>query len=264
MTSQGSAEASAAPGRVRESKNEQSSEVRKAKNMQFQTLRPAQSVLSRKVGAKPADSRRERSQDGPVMVRGDVAGLPSRTGLPLGRKDCGRASTLRAKSGFSASTGRSQGAAYAVNGVITLPVPQVIMLYTRKVHSTDEVLRCPTHRGRETAGYKPYAKGQHHAPVAGTVSPRPRLRGWQQSRSRGASSRITGRACFERQNLRVPFGSGQFMGKVSWAIQATKWPGGTSSRQPAPVLRNIPQQLLSLTRRFIHLWRNQHGNISHC
>ena len=171
----------------------------------------------------------------------DVAGLPSGTGLHLGR-DSGRASALLAKSVFSASSMRSPGAVNTVSDALTLPVQHVVMPRTRKIHSTDEVLRCPCFTDRVKADYKPYAKCRLYAPVAGTAFPRPRLQGWQQSRSRVALIPFQGMGPLERQNLRVPLRSPHLMGLVSPAAQATKWPEGTSSLQPACSLRNIPQQ----------------------
>lgn len=184
---------------------------------------------------------RERCQGGAVMHRPQVAGLPSTTGLPLGR-DCGRASALLAKSVFSTSSQRSPDAAHAVSGNLTLPVRHVVMPCTRKIRSTDEVLRCLSLSSWVTADYKPYVKCRHHAPVTGTGSLRPRLQGWQQSRSRGLSSGLIRWTSLERQNLRVPTGSPRGMGQVSPAANAAKWLGGTSSHQPAGLLRNTPQQ----------------------
>lgn len=209
--------------------------------MLYLTLRLTPSVRGQKVEVKPVGNYRGRSQDGAVMGRSDVADLPSGAGLPLGR-DSGRASALLAKSVFSASTQRSLGATHAVSGVLTLPVRHAVMPRTRKVHSTDEVLRCLNSWSWVTAGYKPNAKCPPHAPVTGTVSPRPRLRGWQQRRSRDTPIPSNGKASLERQNLRVPLGSPRYMGPVSPAAQAAKWPDGTSSHQAVGSLRNTPQR----------------------
>lgn len=227
------------------------------------TLRLIRSALNQKEEVKPAGNRRERSQGWAVMPSHDVASLPSGTGLPLGQVR-GRASPFLAKSVFSASKQRSLNALHAAYRRLTALVLHAIMSSTRKVHSTDEVLRRPTPPGRATADYKPYAKGQHHAPVAGTGSPRPRLQGYQQRRSRGAPTRFGGKACSERQNLRVPLGSAWFMGLVSLEDKAAKWPEGTFSPQSAGSLRNNPQQPTRHKRRFIHIRRNQHGIVSHC
>ena len=252
-----------AVGEGRESNDERSSEMRMASYMLNLTFRLIGSAPSQKAEAKPVGNHRERSQGGPAMGRRDVAGLPSAAGLHIGRVQ-GRASPFRAKSVFSTSFRRILSAIHAVTGASMAPVVQAIMSCTRKVPQTDEVLRRLVPLGRVTAGYKPYAKGQPHAPVMGTGSPRPHLQGWQQRRSRGASSGFDQWTLFERQNLRVPCGSDAHMGRVSLTAQATQWPGGTSSRQPVGLLRNCPQQHGQHTRRFIHIRRNQHGIVSHC
>jgi hypothetical protein len=174
------------------------------------------------------------------MASREVADLPRQTGLPLSW-EYGRASALLAKSVFSASA-KSRDAIHAVTGVLKIPVRPAIMPVTRNVHSTDEVLRCPTPSGWVNAGYKPYAKGRRHASVRGTDSPRPPIQGCQQRQSRGAAAELARWACSERQNLRVPWVPDRFMGPVSLTIAATKWPDGTSSRQPVGLLSNSPQQ----------------------
>jgi hypothetical protein len=169
-----------------------------------------------------------------------VASLPGGMGLRLG-KAFGRASALRAKSVFSASAKRRRGAVHAANGVPIVLVQHVITSGTEFVCLTDEVLRHTGPVGQLSVRYKPDAKGGRYVSVAGRVSPQPRLRGWQQRRSRGPRTQFVGS---ERQNLRVPSGSEEFMGSVSPVIQATQWPGGTSSCQMAGLLSNGPQQLL--------------------
>jgi hypothetical protein len=136
---------------------------------------------------------------------------------------------------------RSRAAVFAVNGLPMVLVIHAITFDTGFIHLTDEVLRHTGLRGRLTVRYKPHAKGGRHVSVAGRVSPQPRLRGRQQRRSRGPRPQVVGS---ERQNLRVPRGSEKFMGSVSPVIQATPWPGGTSSCQMAGLLSNSPQQLL--------------------
>ena len=212
-----------------------------AKNMLILTLHLIQSALSQKVEPKPAGDCRDRSQCVAERRRSDVAGLPSRTGLPMSRP-CRRASALLAKSVFSASPPRRRDAAHAVSGVLTRPVLPAIMPGTRKVHSTDEVPRRLAAVRRVTAGYKPDAKGRQNAPVRGTVSSRPPLRGWQQRRSRGARARVGVPQLSERQNLRVPLGSPRLMGAVSPETQTTKWLEGTFSPPVDGSLSNIPQQ----------------------
>lgn len=212
-----------------------------AKNMLILTLHLIQSALSQKVEPKPAGDCRDRSQCATVRSRSDVAGLPSRTGLPMSRP-YRRASALLAKSVLSASQPRRRDAADAVSGVLIRPVPPAIMPGTRKVHSTDEVLRRLVSWRRVMADYKPDAKGPLYASVRGTASSRPPLQGWQQRRSRGATARLGVQKLSERQNLRVPLGSGWFTGAVSPETQTTKWLDRTSSCPVDGSLRNIPQQ----------------------
>ena len=213
-----------------------------ASELLIQHLHLIQSALGQKVEAKPrGSSPRERSQGRAVMPGLEVACLPGRTGLPLGWSR-ERASLFRAKFVQSGQYQTGRAAAYAVSGAPVTPVFQAITFCTWFVRFTDEVPRRLGLIGRVTASYKSHTKGLPHASVAGTGSPRPRLRGCQQRQSRGALDRFSGRACSERQNLRVPHGPPRFMGSVSPAITATKWPGGTSSRQLAGSLRNRPQQ----------------------
>jgi hypothetical protein len=207
-----------------------------------------QSALGQKVEAKPrGPSSRERSQGRGESRGREVAGLPSGAGSHLGRSQR-RASPFLAKSVLSASFETGRASADAVSGALLAPVLPAITCGTRYVHLTDEVPRRLGGFGfRATAGYKSDTKGQSHAPVAGTGSPRPRLQGCRQRQSRGARGRRGSRShfaggCSERQNLRVPCGPLRFMGRVSPAIAATKWPGGTSSCQLASLLRNRPQQ----------------------
>lgn len=177
---------------------------------------------------------RERCQGRTAMSDREVAGLASVMGLPVGLKS-GRVSPFRTKSGFPASVAGSRGASHAVTGVLCCQVLPAITSCVWFVHLTDEVPRRPGARGQVSARYKPQAKGAPDAPVTGTGSPRPRLKGYQQSRSNPAG-------WDERQNLRVPSRADGFMGSVSPGSAATKWPGGTSSCQHPGTLRNNPQQ----------------------
>ena len=207
-----------------------------------------QSALGQKVEAKPrASNPRERSQDRAEMRGRGVASLPSGAGSHLGR--CPRrASPFLAKTGLSAYFETGRALAYAVSDALWTPVLPAITPRIRNAPLTDEVPRRLGGSGlRATAGYKSDTKGQPHAPVAGTGSPRPRLQGGRQRQSRGARRRrgspnLGGGGCSERQNLRVPWGRLRFMGPVSPAIAATQWPDGTSSCQLAGWLRNSPQQ----------------------
>ena len=213
-----------------------------ASDVLIQHLHLIQSALSQKVEAKPrGSSPRERSQGRAARLGHEVACLPGRMGLPLGWSR-GRASPFRAKCVLSGQVQTGRVSAYAVSGAPMTPVFQAITFCTWFVRFTDEVPRRLGLTRRVTASYKSHTKGLHDASVAGTGSPRPRLRGCQQRQSRGALGRGFGRACSERQNLRVPHRPLRFMGPVSPAITATKWPEGTSSLQLAGLLRNIPQQ----------------------
>jgi hypothetical protein len=206
---------------------------------------------------------RECSQGGPVMGRLEVACLPSSMGSHLGRS-CGRETPSLSKSVLSASFETGRVAAYAVSGALMTPVLPAITCGNWNVHPTDEVLRCPPAFGPEVRlAYKSDTKGPADAPVPGMGSPQPRLQGCRQRQSRGAP-RPHGGGCSERQNLRVPRGPLRFMGSVSPAIEATKWPGGTSSCQVAGLLRNRPQQPGWDARRFVHVRRNQHGIVPDC
>ena len=177
---------------------------------------------------------RERCQGRAVMSDREVAGLAGVMGLPMGLNS-GRVSPFRTKSVFPASKTGRQGARHAVTGALRFQVLPAITSCVWFVHWTDEVPRCPGARGQVSARYKPQAKGSPDAPVTGTGSPRPRLQGYQQSRSNPAGGD-------ERQNLRVPSRTDGFMGSVSPGSAATQWLGGTSSCQHPGLLRNNPQQ----------------------
>ena len=209
-----------------------------ARDVLYLHLHLIQSALGQKAETKP--SNWECCQGLVVMPGIGVASLPGRMGLRLG-KAFGRASALRAKSDFSASAKRSRGAAHAGSGMPMVLVQHAITFDTWLVCLTDEVLRHIGPAGQLSVRYKPDAKGGCYVSVAGRVSPQPRLRGQQQRRSRGPRIQFVGS---ERQNLRVPSGPEKFMGLVSPVIQATQWPGGTSSCQMAGLLSNGPQQLL--------------------
>jgi len=213
-----------------------------ASDVLIQHLHLIQSALGQQVEAKPwGSSPRERSQGRAARRGREVASLPGRMGLPLGRSR-ERASLFRAKFVLAEQFPSGRASANAVSGAPLTPVLQAITFGTGFVRFTDEVPRRPGLLRRVTVSYKSYTKGWRHASATGTGSPRPRLQGCQQRQSRGALDRGSGRACSERQNLRVPQGPLRFMGSVSPAITATKWPEGTSSLQPAGSLRNKPQQ----------------------
>ena len=203
-----------------------------------------QSALGQKVEAKPRVSYlRERSQDRVARRGREVACLPGVMGSHLGRS-CGRETPSLSKSVLSASFETGRAAAYAVSGVLMASVLHAVTSCTRNIHRTDEVPRRPwPSRVGVSLAYKSDTKGPAHAPVTGRGSPPPRLQGCRQRQSRGAWSLLgEGSLCSERQNLRVPCGPFRFMGQVSPAAKATKWPDRTSSCHPAGLLRNRPQQ----------------------
>jgi hypothetical protein len=211
-------------------------------------------------------SHQGRSQRWAAMLNVEVASLSGTAGLHLGqsRSQTLRASPFRAKYGLSALAA-DRAAVKAVNRVPTTLVIQAIMLGAQHVLLTDEVPRRPVPQGWVSQGYKPYAKGQGYASEAGRVSHQPRLKGCQQRQSRGVCGGFSHLACSERQNLRVPRGPLRTMGPVSSATAATKWPGGTSSFQPADsfLLSNSLNSRRRHTRRFVHVRRNHHGLIRH-
>ena len=207
-----------------------------------QHLHLIQSVMGQKEEAKPRSSTSRESSQGRAVIRGrEVASLPGRMGLLMGRSR-ERVSPFRAKFGLTGQIQTGLVCANAVSAGPMTPVLHAITFCTWFVRFTDEVPRRLGLSGRVRAGYKSHTKGLLHASETGTGSPRPRPRGCQQRQSRGALDQFTGRGCSERQNLRVPHGSSRFMGSVSSAVKATKWPEGTSSLQPARWLRNRPQQ----------------------
>lgn len=200
-----------------------------------------QSEMSQKEEAKPSELiSRESSQGWAAMPSREVASLPSQMGSPLGRYG-GRASPFRAKS-VSSPSQRIRRTVRPVSGAPALPALPAITSDPRNVHPTDEVPRRLDPQDRVSLSYKSYTKGSSHASEMRTASPRPHLKGRQQRWSRGRSGRSTGPIGSEKQNLNVLIGSSGFMNSVSSAAQATKWPEGTSSPQPALALRNKSQQ----------------------
>lgn len=190
--------------------------------------------LDQKVGAKP--SSRERSQGWAVMSSREVASLPSRMGSPLGQFQ-GRASVLRAKSASPLCTG-IQDAVCSVIGVLLERVIPAITCDKRNIHSTDEILRRPG-LSQVNSGYKPMRKASVTRRRRERFLPGPVLKDLSSAKVGTHPAHWVGP---ERQNLSVPAGTNLNMGKVSAALEATKWPDRTSSSQPAPQLRNMPQQ----------------------
>lgn len=215
--------------------------MRMANYLLYSPLHLIQSELGQKMEAKPRrQTSRERSQGLAAMLGREVACLLSQAGLPMGRC-CGRVSLSRTKSVSSTLVRRIQLAACSVSSEPqTTSVSPAITSSIRNTRFTDEVPRRPG-SPRATPSYKSHTKGLDHASVLGRGSPPPQLKGWQQRRSSGWPVRATEAAGSERQNLNVSVRLPGFMGIVSSAAQATKWPEGTSSLQPAVRLRNVPQ-----------------------
>jgi len=224
-----------------------------------------QSALGQKVEAKLVGlSHRERSQRWAVMPNDEVAGLPGMAGLHLGwSRSQERTSPFRVKFGLSTSL-TSRVIADAVSDAPSASVVHAIMLCAQHVPLTDEVPRRLVPPGQVSPGYKSHTKGLGDASEAGRVSPQPRPKGCQQRQSRGLSGRFADRTCSERQNLRVPREPLRSMRLVSSTTAATTWPGGTSSCQMADLLSNNPQSRSRKAWRFVNVWRNQHGLVSHC
>jgi hypothetical protein len=192
-----------------------------------------QSVLNWNTEAEPRGNSRERRQCGSAMGRSEEASFRGLVGLRLGRIE-GRASSQQAKSAISASFERFPVAACMASGGWLAPVPRAITQDAWLDPITDEVPRCLPSPAGVSKGYKQPVKGPRYASVAGTVSYRPRLRGWQQSRS----SCVFFGERNERQNRKQSVWT-PVTRIVSWAIKAAKWLAGTSFRQPALTLRNV-------------------------
>lgn len=206
-------------------------------------FRLIQSALGQKAEAKPVDwFHRERSQGHAEMRGHEVACLPGQMGTPMGQS-YERASPFLAKFDLSASLTTGRVVAHAVSGVPMTLVSPVSTSGIQFVRFTDEVPRRPVPSGQVSLGHKSYTKSWGDASGAGTAFPRPRPKGCQQRQSRGSSDRSARHLGSERQNLGVLSGPSRFMGPVSPANTATKWPDQTSSGQLVGLLSNSPQQL---------------------
>jgi hypothetical protein len=168
------------------------------------------------------------------MGRSEEAGFRCLAGLRLGLAR-GRASTQRAKSVVSASFSRLPSSARTASGGRFGRVAHAITPDTWPDHTTDEVPRCLPPQAAVSDGYKQHVKGPSDASGAGTESYRPRLQGWQQSRSSSPGAVGGNEGQNPKQSVQAPETR-----TVSGAIPATKWPAGTSFRKPALTLRNIP------------------------
>jgi hypothetical protein len=195
-----------------------------------------QSALGRKAEAKlRSRSSGERRQGRSRRICREEACLPGLVGSLLSRVG-GRASPHRAKSVSPSAQKEVLVAAHAAGCVQTGAMPHAITSDTRFVHSTDEVPRRRDPRaGSVTASYKKNAKGEPHALAPGTRSHWPRLQGCQQIQSSSALRRDE--RCNRCSFVRLVFD----MEKVSPAAAASTWPAGTSSWQPASLLRNVSQ-----------------------
>ena len=196
------------------------------------------SACVQKAQAKPGGSsvwercqgvaaRRRREEARPRCLMGSRFG-PSR----------GRVRALMTKPVFSAPR-RSPGATRAVSRHQPAWVLREVTSGQRHARFTGEVPRRLCHCGGVTRDHKATPKRRADAPVPGTASRWPGLQGCQQRQSRSGPQPAV---LTERQYRSEPCSGAGFMGKVSSAINATKWPARTSSGQPALTLRNVPQQ----------------------
>ncbi len=196
-------------------------------------LRLIQSALSQKVEAEPVGNHRERSQGRAAMHGHEVASFPGEVGPPLGQS-CERTSPFRVKFALSASLATGRDAAHAVSGAPTALVLPAVTSRTQYVRFTDEVPRRLI-LGWVSPGYKSNTKGRGDALVAGTVFPRPRLRGSQQRQSRGLRpGRLAGPgAGSERQNLRDRLDRSGSRDQLAQPLKPPHGPGG-----PPPLKRS--------------------------
>ena len=238
------------PGRVSRKVAVLSQSVKETVQSMIQDQSKTQSYLApsargQKAMAKPeVPSSGERSQGGAERLRREEAGHRCRAGWRLGLYS-GRVCVLVTKPVAPASR-ELPFVACSVSHGATMRVMRVIMSGQRHYHPTGEVPPCPE---RATDCHKATPKSSPHARVGGTGSPRPALRGCQQSQSRPRPHPAAGA---ERQNLRERGVSFGFTGPVSPAHQATKWPGGTSLPPVRRALRNSLQQPEAGAARFKH------------
>jgi len=201
------------------------------------------SVKSYLGGSASVQKRRAKPQGLPGGTQpGRSSNGPSRRGL-LSTPDrvapgpgFGRASRNWAKPIPSDSKRRGIPVADAVSHWRVVLVLHVVMSGKRLVHFTGEVPPCPGPSGRVTSGYKAGPKGQSYARASRTASAWPRSWGYQRRQSSPARRD-------ERQNRKELVGTHEFMGKVSRRVKATKWPDGTSFRQPLCFAKKHPHTL---------------------
>lgn len=198
------------------------------------TVRPPDCVRRQSVrGNKTLGQPGERRQGGPETGRREEAGFHGLAGWRFGWRR-GRASRARAKSVLPAPLREDPAAVKTVTSSQSTLVRPAIMSGIQCVHTTGEVPRRLYPPGKVTASYKQAVKGSPDALATGTASYRPCPWGCQQSQSSPATRD-------QRQNRSRPVKLGLVYGKVSPSVAATKWPAGTSSRQPAGLLRNVPR-----------------------
>ena len=192
-----------------------------------------------KAQAKPdGSSVRERCQGVAARRRREEARRRYLMGFRFGPSR-GRVRALMTKPVSPALVG-SPGATRAVSRFRPAWVIHEVTLGKRHAHFTGEVPRRLRHCDGVTRDDKALPKRRAYASVDRTASRWPVLWGCQQRQSR---SRPHPAVRAERQYRSEPGSGSGFMGKVSSAIQATKWPARTSSGQPAvTTLRNVPQQ----------------------
>ena len=188
-----------------------------------------------------ADNPGGCSQGGPQRVRREEASLHGLAGWRLGWTEDERPSLAR-----SPSSRPNQGR-HSLLQQLRLPtvspkgpVQHAVMPGTQCVHTTGEVLRRLFPLGKVTASYKQAVKGSPDASATGTKSHRPCPWGCQQNQSSPATRDERGYRSRSVKPLVV--------GKVSPTAAATKWPAGTSSRQPVASLRNVRSHDLRPTR----------------
>ena len=197
-----------------------------------------ESAFVQKRGAKLRLCRGNAARAIPGGVVAKWPALLARWGCFLGLV-CGRASERSAKPDGSALFLSHPVATSAVSRQRADRVLQAITSRQRHLLFTDEVPPHPGPQDPVSQRYKAKPKCAGYVRVAGTGSYRPRLQGCQQSQSRmGRLPRVRS----ERQNHREPWVETGFTRKVSGALAATTWPAGTSFRQSARGLRNVPQQ----------------------
>jgi hypothetical protein len=192
------------------------------------------SADNQSVETKPWGNPGERSQASSVMDSREEACLHGLAGWRLGWTEDEHPSLERSPF-FPPQLGSSccrSNCGY--RQPVRIPVLHAVMPGIKRVHTTGEVPRGLLPPGRVTASYKQAVKGSPDALVAGTRSHRPCPWGCQQRQSSPATRD-------ERQNRSWPIKSSIVFGIVSPAAAATKWPAGTSSRQPVGLLRNVPR-----------------------